>query len=201
VKNFKNSKTQVINSLDHFHSLIYAMNSFGKQIATAPSAPALSMFIHSLGNSYIENLVSNKLKAYRLQHVFDNVVLNAAAVNQEDHKLWVEQLVFQKRLYITCNKQDFNLKGVHIFTKDGKQLGEKIKAPLATNAQYVHFSKAVGFRFPTGTTHTYFIGEVPDESMIIKSFFTGLVHGEQIDLSQTDKFIPRDDGLGYDIIF
>jgi hypothetical protein len=191
----------VVSYLDNFHSLVYAMHSFGKQIDALPSAPALSMFIHSLGNAYPEKLVNNKLQAYRLDHVFDNVVLNAAAVNQEGHKMWVEQLDFQQRLYITCNKQDFNLKGVRIFTKDGKQLGEKVKEPLATNASYVHFSKAVGFRFPTGTTHTYFIGEVADESVIIRSFFTALMHGEPIDLSQTDKFVPRDDGLGYNIIF
>jgi hypothetical protein len=118
------------------------------------------------------------------------VVVNAA-VNQKNHNLWAEQLIFQKRLCITCSRQDFNLKGVRILTKDGKQLGEKIKEPLATNAQYVNFSKAAGFRFPTGTTHIYFIGEVPDKSINVKSFSLSWFMASKLTLMPRCISIPR----------
>jgi hypothetical protein len=126
--------------------------------------------------------------------------MNAAAVNQDFHNKWVEKLNFQQHIYITSNKQDFNLKGVRIFTKDGKQLGEKVKHPLAQNAVYINFTKAVGFRFPTGTTHTYFIGKVPEKSLNIRNFFSTILHGNSIDLNNTHHFEKRKDNLGYNII-
>ena len=117
------------------------------------------------------------------------------------HNEWVGKLQFQHRIYITSNVSDFNLKGVRIFTKDGKQLGEKIKPPLNATAIYVNFTKAVGFRFPTGTTHTYFLGEVPDKSMSIRLFFEDIMHGLEPDLHDARMFKTRSDGLGHDIIF
>jgi len=159
------------------------------------------MFLHSLGNYYLENLVIQTKSLCGPPAVFDNLVLNAAAVNQEQHNEWVEKLNFQHRIYITSNVSDFNLKGARIFTKDGKQLGEKIKPPLAETAIYVNFTKAVGFRFPTGTTHTYFIGEVPDKSMNIRQFYKDIMHGLEPDLQDAQMFKTRSDGLGHDIIF
>ena len=50
-----------------------------------------------------------------------------------------KKIKIQDKLYITSNKSDFNLKGLHIFTKNGKQLGEKITPVLASNANYIHF--------------------------------------------------------------
>ena len=146
-------------------------------------------------------MVKQKRALKHQEVLFDNLIINAAAVNQEGHKDWVEQLNFQNNIYITNNRQDFNLKGVRIFTKDGKQLGEVIEAPAAKNADYIQFTEAVGFRTPTGTTHTYFIGEVANESNNIKQFYKELFHGEKIDLSDTNRFIKREDGIGYDIIF
>jgi esterase/lipase superfamily enzyme len=201
IKNFKNSKMNVLKSLDHFERLLTFIEEFRQSNAAFSNDKKLSLFIHSLGNSYLENLVKeNRNNAYQ-DFIFENVVLNAAAVNQEGHDKWVEGLSFQENIYITSNRRDFNLKGVRIFTKDGKQLGEKVLAPIAQNADYIQFTEAVGFRTPTGTTHTYFIGEVADESHTIKQFYTELFHGNKIDLNDKKRFIKRQDGVGYDIIF
>jgi hypothetical protein len=201
IKNFKNSKQNVLKSLNHFERLLTFMEEFRKANSAFSNDKKLSIFVHSLGNSYIENLVNqNRDTAYQ-DFIFDNIVLNAAAVNQEGHGNWVENLNFQKNIYITSNRKDFNLKGVRIFTKDRKQLGELVKAPTAQNADYIQFTEAVGFRTPTGTTHTYFIGEVTDESNNIKLFYKELFHGKKIDLLDINKFIEREDGVGYDIIY
>jgi hypothetical protein len=201
IKNFKNSRQNVISSNGHFNSVICLMRSFRELNPAFHSGARLSMFIHSLGNYYLENLVKQTKSLCGPPAIFDNLVLNAAAVNQENHHAWVEQLHFQERIYITSNVSDFNLKGARIFTKDGKQLGEKIKPPLTETAIYVNFTKAVGFRFPTGTTHTYFIGEVPDKSTNIRFFYKDILHGLEPDLQDANMFKVRSDGLGHDIIF
>lgn len=201
IKNFKNSKQNVLKSLNHFVSLLSFIQEFRQSNSAFSNDKKLSLFIHSLGNLYIESLVKQNRDIAYQDLIFDNVVLNAAAVNQEQHSNWIEKLSFQENIYITSNRRDFNLKGVRIFTKDGKQLGEKVKTPIAQNANYIQFTEAVGFRTPTGTTHTYFIGEVADESHIIKQFYKELFHGNKINLSDTNRFIKRQDGVGYDIIF
>jgi hypothetical protein len=201
IKNFKSSRQNVIRSHGHFTSLICLMRSLRQVNPAFQSGAGLSVFFHSLGNFYLENLVKQRKSLCGPPAVFDNLVLNAAAVNQEHHRDWLEQLHIQERIYITSNVSDFNLKGARIFTKDGKQLGEKIKPPLSETADYVNFTKAVGFRFPTWATHTYFIGKIPGESMNIRMFYNDIIHGLEPDLKDARMFKVRSDGLGYDIIF
>lgn len=201
LKNFKKSKENVKKSMHHFTRLLHCLDSMQRHHKTFNEKANFSMFVHSLGNSYLEYLFKYSTKENNLGLLFDNVIINSAAVNQEKHKEWVEKMNFQKRIYITSNRQDFNLKGSRIFTSDGKLLGEKVETPIANNANYVQFTRAVGFRFPTGTTHTFFIGEVPEESKNIRDFYYTILHGFEIDLSNEHKFIKRKDGVGYDIIF
>jgi len=201
IKNFKNSRQNVIKSSGHFISVICLMRSFRQLNPAFQSGGRLSMFIHSLGNYYLEHIVERTKSVCGPPAVFDNLIVNAAAVNQDDHRDWLEQLGFQERIYITANVSDVNLKGVRIFTKDGKQLGEKVKSPLAANASYIHFTKAVGLRFPTGTTHTYFIGKVADTSENIRLFFREIMHGGIPDLLNINMFEPHRRGWGYEIIF
>ncbi len=201
LKNFKKSKENVKKSIHHFTKLLQCLDSTKQKHKTFKGKANFSMFVHSLGNSYLEYLFKYSTNKHKFGLLFDNVIINSAAVNQEKHKEWVEKMNFQKRIYITSNRQDFNLKGSRIFTSDGKLLGEKVETPIADNANYVQFTKAVGFRFPTGTTHTFFIGEVPEESKTIRNFYYTILHGVEIDLSNEHKFIKRKDGIGYDIIF
>ena len=201
IKNFKNSRQKVIKSSGHFTSVICLMRSFRQLNPAFQSGARLSMFIHSLGNYYLEHIVERTKGVCGPPAVFDNLVVNAAAVNQDNHKDWLEQLSFQERIWVIANVSDVNLKGVRIFTKDGKQLGEKIKSPVAANATYIHFTKAVGLRFPTGTTHTYFIGKVANESENIRLFYREIMHGGSPDTQNMNMFEPHRKGLGYEIIF
>ena len=200
MKNFKNSKKNALATVSHFGELMKFMGEFRDNCHYFRDGGKLSVFFHSLGNSLIENLVIKDSSNNDKSIIFDNVILNSAAVNQRNHKQWVEKLSFQNRLYITSNKSDFNLKGVRIFTKDGKQLGEIVKQPIAENAFYLNFSDAIGFRTPTGTTHTFFIGEVPEENGTIKNLYYNLFHGNKINLLDTITFEERRDGVGYNII-
>ena len=161
----------------------------------------VSLFMHSLGNYYLERVVKDSLLSGLNEDLFDNLIINAAAVNQKGHVEWVDHLNIQKRIYITSNKQDFNLNGLRVFTKARKQLGERLKLPLSENAEYVNFTKAIRFLFPPQSTHTYFRGRITNESENIKQIYFNLFHGENINLNDTTFFIQRRDGLGYDVLF
>lgn len=199
VKNFKNSRKNLINSLDHFIELLFQIREFNEQYPDFRKKRKLSLFFHSLGNYYLQNMIEKDLWPGNTEPLFDNLIINAAAVNQDGHPEWVEELDIQKHIYIISNKQDFNLKGVRIFTSDGKQLGEKIKHPLAGNATYIQFTRAVGFRFPTGSTHTYFIGIMADKSANIRKFYTELFHGMPADTNNPLIFSRNKKGIGFDI--
>lgn len=201
LKNLNNSKRNVLKSMNHFNELLAFMDSFKKMNKVFNGNAKLSLLLHSLGNVYLESFAKQPATERKFNVIFDNIIINSAAVNQKKHNEWVTKIKFQKRIYITNNKFDFNLKGLHIFSKDGNQLGEKAKGPIADNAHYINFSKAVGFRFPTGLTHTYFIGNVPDESQNIRKFYFDVFHGYQIDLSNETQFKKRNHRVGYHIIF
>ncbi len=200
-KNFSNSKRNVAAGVVQFKELLLLLqeNKRGQQWPEKPYH--LSLFLHSLGNYYLERLVNDSLLADLDSNLFDNLIINAAAVNQDNHASWVNKLHIQKRIYITSNKKDFNLNGARIFTKSGKQLGERLKLPLSSEATYINFTKAIGFTLPTYDSHTYFIGRIPNNSEFIKEFYTDLFHGRAVNLSDSARFLKRNDGLGYDILF
>lgn len=199
LKNFKNSSQNLILSLIHFRELLHEINEFKNHYPDFYDERQLTLFIHSLGNFFLENIIKQSLVPKNTEKLFDNLIINAAAVNQAKHPSWVEKLNIQKRIYIISNKQDFNLKGLRIFTSQGKQLGEKVQHPLAGNANYIQFTRAVGFRFPTGITHTYFIGKMADKSMNIRRFYTALFHGMPVDTNDQEVFRKNKNDLGFDI--
>lgn len=201
LKNFKNSENNVSKSVDHFIQLLSFMKDFQESNSVFQQNANLSMFLHSLGNLFLKKLVDSTNNEIIYDTIFENIIMNSAAVNRENHEDWVEKLSFQKRIYITNNHYDYSLKGLHLYTRHGNQLGEEFNDVVAKNANYVHFTEAVGFRTPTSTTHTYFIGEVPGQSENIRSFYFDVIHGDQVDFSDSYQFVKRKEGLGYDIVF
>ncbi len=199
LKNYKNSQKNLVKSYGHFIQLLLLIKKFRNTHSKPTAGQHISLFCHSLGNQYLQMLASDNDHVLDFSGLFDNVILNAAAVDQKNHKAWLEKIRMQQNLYVTANKQDVNLKGLHIFTKGGKQLGEKITHPLASNAVYIHFNKSVGLRFPTGTTHTYFIGGMSDTCDQINFFYKSIFHGESVDVQNGAMFMERKDGLGYEI--
>lgn len=200
LKNYKNSQVNLVKSYGHFIQLLLFLKKFRNMRPEQMAGKHISLFCHSLGNQYLQMLASDDDHLPDFSGLFDNVILNAAAVDQKNHKTWLEKIRMQQNLYVTANKQDVNLKGLHIFTKGGRQLGEKIIHPLASNAVYIHFNKSVGLRFPTGTTHTYFIGGKSDTCYHINLFYNSIFHGKSVDIQNKAMFMKRNDGLGYELI-
>lgn len=199
IKNFKNSRLNVEAGLIQFRELLFTIQKY-KRSMIWPKENNISLFMHSLGNYYIELAIKEKLLDGLEQNLFDNVIINAASIEQEGHNLWLDELNISENIYVISNKKDINLNGARVFTSMGEQLGIGPEKPLAKNAIYIDFTKAVGFKIPPGASHTYFIGPVSSESPYIRQFYFSIFHGDQPNLKDTELFLPREDGLGYDII-
>lgn len=199
-KNFKNSQKNVRKSSGQFYAFLKQFQEYLDDPEGSIKGLKIALFHHSLGNYLVERLVEDHHKLKLRKGLVNNLILNAAAVNVEGHEKWVEKLEFPERIYITSNKQDFNLNGVRFFTKDGKQLGERIHPPLADNAIYINFTDAIGFRTPTGSTHTYYLGEIMDEIPNIRRFYDTVMHGKAANVEDTTMFRLNPEGLGFDIL-
>jgi len=199
LKNFRNSKGNVRAGLPQFRELLLTMQKY-RNSHIWPEENNLSLFMHSLGNYYLELSVKEGILEGIDPELFDNVIINAAAVELEGHDAWVEDLSISERIYIISNARDFNLSGARLFTSAGKQLGGPLELPLAENAIYINFTEAVGFKLPTWVSHTYFVGEMPSKSSNIKNFYSTIFHGHEKDLNNQKMFKTRTDGLGVDII-
>jgi hypothetical protein len=200
LENFKNSRDNVKKYLSYFKSFLEMFQNYKNNNSAAFANIHSTLFLHSLGNYFIENLVRDSMHTNFNKNLFDNVVLNAAAVPQKKHKEWVEKLKFQKKIFITSNKKDFNLNGVRLFTKGEKQLGERVKKPLAKNAVYINFTKAIGLQIKESHSHTYFLGKAINESHNIWNFYNEILHDRFPDLYDNTMFHKRKDRLGFDII-
>lgn len=79
----------MLKSLNHFESLLTFIEEFRQSNLAFSNDKKLSLFIHSLGNSYLENLFKESRNNAYQDFIFENIVLNAAAVNQDGHYKWV----------------------------------------------------------------------------------------------------------------
>lgn len=199
-KNYLSSRNNVELGAARFRDLLELMQEYKKIRETSESQVHLSLCLHSLGNYFLERIVKDSLTKGLDKDLFDNLIINAAAVNQEGHSAWIDKLNFQKRIYITSNEKDFNLAGVKSFTDSGVQLGRRPDPPHSDKAVYVDFTKAVGFRFPTGATHNYYTGKMALKNKKIHEFFDDIFHGRSVNITDEKRFLKRADGLGYELI-
>ncbi len=134
----------------------------------------VSVIFHSMGNHIARNLVKKDLTNQIPEDFFDNLILNAPAVKQQNHANWVNQLNIQKRIYIVSNKDDFPLKGAMLL-RMSRQLGSVYNEPLAKNAFYVNFSN-IG-----GQEHNLFLGHTLLEkgNPNILVFYNTLFQGDE----------------------
>ena len=200
LKNFRNSKENVELGLGQFRDILLMLQKY-RQSDTWPAGNHLSLLMHSLGNYYLELAQKSHLLDELGNGLFDNIIINAAAIELEGHNEWVESIQYARRIFIISNKGDFNLKGARFFTRAGPQLGGPVAPPLAKNAIYVNFTEAVGFKLPTWLSHTFFVGEIPAESSNIRKFYTTIFHGAMPDLRDEKVFRVREDGMGWDIVY
>lgn len=197
-KGFKHQLMKYQESLPHFKKSLEIIQSFKEHYMVENQS--MNMMLHSMGNMLLEDLVNQDKLKDMPEDLFENIIINAASVKEENHKGWIEQLDIQDRIYITMNRGDVNLKGVRAFLRQGVQLGQKVKSSPAKNADYINFTKAIGFKLPPGKSHTYFMAETAEKHPEITGFYQEILNGEKADFSIASRYKERKDGVGYDFL-
>jgi len=200
-KNFKVSYSNVESGLPYFKDFLVMIDELKDALNNPFNDQNISLFLHSLGNYYLERMVKENLHKGLDEYLFDNLIINAAAVEERGHEEWVEQLNFSRRIYINSNDDDFSLTGLRIISPLGRQLGEGPRKNYAENAFYVSFTEAVGFPGSMGPSHSYYFASIPEKSQNIKAYYTGIFHGyeAQLDNNQLFAHIPKQNS--FSIIF
>lgn len=199
IKNFKNSYSNIEKASVYFKSFLVELHEL-TSINTFKTHN-LSIFFHSLGNYYLERLVADNYQKEIPDKLFDNLIVNAAAVETKGHAGWLKEINFSERIYVNSNDADFSLTGLKIFSRFGHQLGEGPKKEFAENAIYVNFTKAVGFPGSMGPSHSYYFGTITQKSENIKNYYTNILHGNEAHLKNPDLFVLFDDQVSYAIKF
>jgi len=151
---------------------------------------SVSVIFHSMGNRIAKNLVDQRLQEALPADLFDNVILNAAAVKQQHHAKWISKLHIQQRIYITINDEDRPLKGATLL-RLSRQLGRGVTGKTAKNAVYVDFSAVAG------SEHNLFLGysKTETDNPRIFDFYTDAFHGREVPADHLQTFSPSDKSL------
>lgn len=94
-----------------------------------------------------------------------------------------------------------NLIGLRIFSSKKMQLGEDPEMPFANNANYVSFTEAVGASLPPGPSHSYFFASVTEASDRIRTYYTTIINGNEVNFENEDMFNTKPQYLSYSIKF
>ncbi|MEZ5199525.1 MAG: alpha/beta hydrolase, partial [Bacteroidales bacterium] len=190
-KNFKTSKKHVEEGVDEFFIFLNQLESWRYENQSFFTHHNLSILFHSLGNYYLERLVKEGMLNGYNQKIFDNLIVNAAAVNQKDHHLWLDQINIQERIIVNTNDQDYILKGVRLLKGWERQLGEDVKRDHASNAIYVSFTELSKSLLPFEERHGYYLGPVAIQSEAFRNYYYTIIHGEAIEKEVSLNFYTR----------
>lgn len=201
IGNFKNSSRNALLTAPALHEFLDELDEYRKTEFNRIGSGHLSLFFHSLGCYLLKEALDMGYLHDIPEGSFDNLVINAAATNSDGHADWVQKLQLQQRLYIAFNDKDLNLAGLRVLSSQGYQLGERPFAPLAGNATYLDFTRAVGSRFPTGATHSYYFDLMTEISNNIRETYTILLEGYPLRFNDPERFLPTRDDKVYQVVF
>ncbi len=162
------SITNISQTSRNFQALLEELKNY--RLQKMKETQNLSLFMHSLGNLYIKKLVEEK--GDKEDSVFiDNLILNAAAIEEENHQEVLAGLNIQKRIFVVYNQQDFILFGAQFFLQKA-MLGNGTNNPFS-HATYIDFTPVGEFE------HTYFTGihQFEKDNHSVMSFYYSILNG------------------------
>ncbi|MDX2429961.1 MAG: alpha/beta hydrolase [Bacteroides sp.] len=181
--NFNKSLKMVRKCGENYYNLLLQLRDYRTNMQADQH---LSMLLHSLGNYFLTHLVVNGNSQYIDEKIFDNIIMNSAAVRSKEHGQVLSEIRMQENLYVIFNKNDKILRGAHLLTA-GKMLGNVVIEPLVVGATYIDFTPVAE------REHTYFAGYHQFEFDIpaFEEVFDTAFHGRVIDLSKPKMFSQK----------
>ena len=176
--NYKRDKRTAIRSVPALDKVFFALGSYFDytQKQGIACGQSFNLLAHSMGNYLLKHLMNSSVYSGDTL-LFDNVVLCAADVNNQDHEKFVAKIPHRRRVYVTINENDFALKWSR------RKLGEQQKARLGHYTRNLNSNIAVYLDF-TGANHVrkshgYFSDEAAENNEQIHSLFNELFNGER----------------------
>ncbi len=185
-KNFKFAEENSKTSVTEFYRALTEIRRIKTREKESPLATQhVSIFMHSMGNNLLKELVKNgTVNALNKPMWADNLILNAACINQKGHAKMLEQVKFASHIIVNSNPNDKILKGASVLTMS-KQLGNTVKAPFCNQATYINFSGI------SGKEHNYYLdvyGKIIPPAA--KVYYKTILHGGVPELKDTAAFAP-----------
>ena len=189
-RNFKSSLDAISRCEGNFYTFLLQMKEYRRRKMN--ESQHLSILAHSMGNYFLNHSVERDDGLYLREVFVDNIIMNAPAIPSKGHGKAISQMAFQKRIYITSNKNDLVLRGAGVLASS-RMLGNKVVGPMAKNAHYVNFSDVAG------TEHSYYYGHQPFEHTLpaFYYFYHTSFQGDEVDFSDRNMFVPLKDNEGY----
>lgn len=141
---------------------------------------SVNLLVHSLGNRVVEHLINDNslpdLVTSSGAPFFDNAIFHQADVSEEAHRVWLSQVRWGKRHYVTHNKKDIVLHISDIFGHNDKRLGHALRGPAVDSVSaYIDYSR--GRR--VGWNHGLFL-LTDSTNEKVNDCFTALLNGEAL---------------------
>lgn len=159
-----------------FNELILLLNDYKKN-AGKDKMQHLSLFFHSMGNYVLLSTLKRFGSINYNTGLIDNIIFNAPCVPARGHAKWLEQLTFQKNIYVMYNKKDPALKGATFLL--GKLLLGTRPIRLAKNAQYFNLKSVAR------VSHNCFLRQsILNSHPQVLDIYTNLFHSRVLNLSE-----------------
>lgn len=184
IQNVEKSIPQLQLFLENLQRYIYQNERFKNS--------KITLLFHSLGGYVFQKSIEEKIFQNIDKDLFDNIILNAAAVSQSTHAQWLDKSPFSSPVYVTHNLHDFTLRGANILNAE-YMLGILADGTLSSKAIYLDFSEIYLFE------HNYFLMEPPKGNSAAKEVYDQLIHGIRPDLNSR-RFHLKEDIRVYEVI-
>ncbi|UCD76771.1 MAG: alpha/beta hydrolase [Phycisphaerales bacterium] len=174
-KSDKRDAKMSVNALDRALEKLYGyFNKYAEE--TRRCGQTINLVAHSMGNYLIKTLMTSSVYQ-RETLIFDNVIMIAADVNNENHEEWVNRIAHRGQLYITIHEGDHALRLSRMKSGEHQKarLGHYLHNLNSRNAVYLNFTDAKGIH----DSHAYFEkGSIKDNPRI-KRVFRDMFHGRR----------------------
>lgn len=165
-------ETRALASVPDLRSFFESLRSFFQR----PENSGLqkpSLLAHSMGNILLAELAKDDmLLSSELGGLFQNIVLNAAAVKSKRHDAWLKRIQPIGSVFVMLNEHDIVLRFAGALFKPD-MLGKEPRRPGAASATVNYLDLGA-----LGLNHRYFVPSAQRVQVHLKSFFETALSGQ-----------------------
>ena len=132
---------------------------------------SFNLLLHSLGNYLFEMFIRHPIFSGETR-IFDNIVLNAADVDHDQHNEWTHSLKYARRVFAIINERDTILGASDIINPD--RLGNTTRDLDSPQLDYFDLSDGEN----VDKKHRHF-ESTASQNKVVASFFKKVLHGRQ----------------------